>query len=661
MTFDVCLVTYHSAAWLEACIGALAAAACHTEDTVNLYIADNASGDETVSTARNLFAAHAKAFGACEILPQTENRGFGAGCNAAARAGHGDYVFFCNVDTELQPDAFSVLSNAIACHEADFAAFELRQIPYEHPKYYDPVTLETDWASGACVAVKRTAFTAVGGFDENLFMYCEDVELSLRLRLFGFRIRYAPQAVIRHYAYETPGKRKALQESGTALGNLYLRYKYGSAQDIAAWDGLYEFFKSTFDTEAFGAQFSEETARKLPALRALGKQQRTFYRKEVKPRGFCVQWDGLDYTFTRGGAFFCVEPPADPHAGTRFSVLVRAWKRPESLALTLRSLNAQTYRNFEVIVIEDGTPPVCGDVAAQASKQLPIRYIPLQRQAGRCAAGNAALEAASGDYCVFLDDDDFFFADHLEALAQCIAAHPACGMVAMGSVEAQTRTDASGGQSVVVARRNRLEPQFSLAAQCMSNLFPIQSVAFARSLFLQYGGFDETLDLLEDWDVWTRYACHTDVYMGQKCTSLYHVPHDEAALMQRFETMASFNDRLREKWASYPLPMLTAADLFTAGGAAERQQHEAAIWRETALLRETAAALTHSSRWRLTAPLRALPALADALCGKRSPSVRAWRKRVGPHLADIPHADAATLRDFIQTLRTSLCWRLTGR
>ena len=85
--------------------------------------------------------------------------------------------------------------------ERRVAAWELRQIPYEHPKAYDPVTLDVPWVSGAATLFRRSTWDAVGGFDPALFMYGEDVDLSWRLRAKGFRLRYLPKLAVVHRTY----------------------------------------------------------------------------------------------------------------------------------------------------------------------------------------------------------------------------------------------------------------------------------------------------------------------------------------------------------------------------------------------------------------------------------------------------------------------------
>ena len=110
-------------------------------------------------------------------------------------------------------------------------ATEGRQLPVELPKVYDPVTGETEWASGCCMMIRRSAFEAVGGFDDHFFpMYCDDVDLSWRLRLAGHRIVHVPLAAVFHDKRVGVDGRVQVSEFSvfdSARARLFLARRYG--------------------------------------------------------------------------------------------------------------------------------------------------------------------------------------------------------------------------------------------------------------------------------------------------------------------------------------------------------------------------------------------------------------------------------------------------
>ncbi|HEY0452464.1 glycosyltransferase [Actinophytocola sp.] len=125
------------------------------------------------------------------------NLGHSAGCNALAKDAPEDALLFLNPDCYVSPRMIGRLLSAM--RDPLVAAVDARQIPCEHPKWFDPVTGEQSWASGACLLVRTPWFREAGGFDADAFpSYVNDVDLSWRLRLAGGRVVHQPNAVVFH-------------------------------------------------------------------------------------------------------------------------------------------------------------------------------------------------------------------------------------------------------------------------------------------------------------------------------------------------------------------------------------------------------------------------------------------------------------------------------
>jgi GT2 family glycosyltransferase len=166
-----------------------------------------------------------------DVLFETaENRGFGGGHNICMKmafdSGVSVYIA-ANPDGTFHPDC---IRNLLAMHRehGGKALIEARQFPEEHPKYYDPSDLTTGWVSGACMLISRLVWEQTGGFDPEIFLYCEDVDLSWRCRMRGFQTLMCPSALFWHDVSgrtHEPWRWREMLVSGR-----YLAYKWGNSQ-----------------------------------------------------------------------------------------------------------------------------------------------------------------------------------------------------------------------------------------------------------------------------------------------------------------------------------------------------------------------------------------------------------------------------------------------
>lgn len=107
----------------------------------------------------------------------------------------------------------------------------------------------------------------------------------------------------------------------------------------------------------------------------------------------------------------------------RFSIIIPVYNRPGEISDLLESLAAQTVKNFEVVITEDGSTIPCRDVCDRYAGKIDIRYYE-QENIGRSPARNNSMEKATGDYFVFFDSDCVIPPDYFATLAQELDAAP---------------------------------------------------------------------------------------------------------------------------------------------------------------------------------------------------------------------------------------------
>lgn len=204
------------------------------------------------------------------------------------------------------------------------------------------------------------------------------------------------------------------------------------------------------------------------------------------------------------------------------SILIRTCQRPDVLKHALNSIKNQTYKNIQVVVVEDGENR-SEDILKKEYSDLNYIYRATGHKVGRSEAGNLALKLANGEYLNFLDDDDYFYPNHVEVLVKAIQLkkYEVAYSVAQ---ECYCMYNTQKCQYYEFSKHVRYRVPFNRMYLLWTNYLPIQSVLFSRQLYLKYGGFREDYEALEDWDLWVRYACETEFYFVNEITSLYHVP-----------------------------------------------------------------------------------------------------------------------------------------
>jgi len=207
---SVVVVAHNAGHSLRECIASILL----TQAEVEVVVVDNASSDGAVAQVKDEFPA-------VRVVRNKWNGGFGRGSNLGATAAQGAYLVFLNPDAIVTGSWLEALVCPLAADTSIGLVTPkvlLRAKPerinvagldvhlsgislcrgLEAPRTAFDDAREVAAISGVTVAVRREVFEAIGGFDEDFFLYVEDVDISLRAWLAGYRCVYVPSAVVLH-------------------------------------------------------------------------------------------------------------------------------------------------------------------------------------------------------------------------------------------------------------------------------------------------------------------------------------------------------------------------------------------------------------------------------------------------------------------------------
>ena len=189
---------------------------------------------------------------------------------------------------------------------------------------------------------------------------------------------------------------------------------------------------------------------------------------------------------------------------TRVSVIIPTYNRGWIIKEAIDSVLSQDYRDFELIVVDDGSTDNTDDILNSYREDIIVFR---QKNQGVSAARNRGLAEASGRFIAFLDSDDLWLPQKLSRQVEFFNKNPDAQIC-------QTEeTWIRKGVRVNPKKRHKkpwgmiFEPSLALC------LVSPSAVMIRRSLFEKVGGFDETLPACEDYDLWLRISCRYPVYL----------------------------------------------------------------------------------------------------------------------------------------------------
>lgn len=231
--FDVSIiiVSYNTETITKTCLDTVFRSLEHAAFTWEVIVVDNKSTDRSPDMLKAYRKRHTSQF---QLIESQENLGFGHANNRAVETARGTYILLLNSDTEVIDNAIEKLYLYYKDHEheAQFLGGKLLNKdmspqPSAAPFFSLPVIFaflflkgdalgitrrspdhitDVGWVSGACIFTAKKYYEELGGFDEGIFMYMEEVDLLYRARLRGYKTRFYPSAQFIHLGSASSNK-----------------------------------------------------------------------------------------------------------------------------------------------------------------------------------------------------------------------------------------------------------------------------------------------------------------------------------------------------------------------------------------------------------------------------------------------------------------------
>ena len=229
------------------------------------------------------------------------------------------------------------------------------------------------------------------------------------------------------------------------------------------------------------------------------------------------------------------------------SVIVPTLNRAGMLEKAVQSVFGQTFKDYELIVVDDGSRDRTGEVMERYSGRL--KYL-ARENGGVSSARNAGIGMANGELVAWLDDDDFFFPGKLEKQVVYFRRNPRVGLVYTGHVTIDsTSSQVRKSYYVPPEYRDCESGRKMLQSQCY---FANSTVMMKRECFDRAGGFDEGLSHSVDYDMWLRVAAFYRFGCVPEVLAGYRWHGRQISMRRNNRIMPLLRERARNLYAEHP-------------------------------------------------------------------------------------------------------------
>lgn len=188
-----------------------------------------------------------------------------------------------------------------------------------------------------------------------------------------------------------------------------------------------------------------------------------------------------------------------------FSIIIPTFNRAHLLARCLDSLVAQTFKDFEVIVCDDGSTDNTAEIIEAFSHLLDLKYFWAPNWGGPARPRNIGIQHARADWICFLDSDDWWYSNKLEVASKNLSHDVIYHDLDVYNTNGKINT----------IRCRQLKEQAFMGLLSIQNALPNSSVITRKELLVKIGGISEDRNLIaiEDYDTWLRLALSTNRFL----------------------------------------------------------------------------------------------------------------------------------------------------
>lgn len=213
---------------------------------------------------------------------------------------------------------------------------------------------------------------------------------------------------------------------------------------------------------------------------------------------------------------------SNPVVQPRVSVVIPTYNRSDFLCEAVDSVLAQTFRDFEILIVDDGsTDGTRGVVDEKYGKDSRVHYIYRENSGGPAAPRNTGIAKARGDFIALLDHDDLWLPKKLDFQIQALDEHPEASLCFSDALVRGKDSETS------YFKMMKFEGPPTLKRMLESDYIPSASAVVKKTCFERLGGFDETIKAADDWDMWIRVLAQYEAVFVDKPLYVHRLHEDQ--------------------------------------------------------------------------------------------------------------------------------------